>query len=355
MKKLTSKERLVTSVYGDTFSLYNEREFDDFKSFLERRLLANSIKPDSFAGKRCLDAGCGGGRASILMLEQGAREVVGVDLSSQNVKTCRSIAKSRGFKNASFVRHSLLKLPFPDESFDVVWSNGVLHHTRDPDRTLAEICRVLKVGGRMWLYLYGSGGIYWAMVQQVREFLRDVPMTQGLLHLRMQGVSVRRIAEFIDDWFVPYLRAYTDDDVQARLKGLGIGNIRRLMGGEVFDTSTRLRRGGREGNWMGGGDLRYWGKKTNQTIDRGVDKLPGRDGFGSTYADAKSVAVMAAEIRTLLQKASRNKSRGIAFRISVAHQVHMAVRSRLEQNRAFDAAGLRRELILLSKWVDAAR
>ncbi|MDD1673294.1 MAG: hypothetical protein LUP99_02665, partial [Methanomicrobiales archaeon] len=62
---LTEKEYLTAIVFGDTFALYDERSFDEFVVPFYRRFAANSISLDVFKGKRCLDAGCGGGRGSI--------------------------------------------------------------------------------------------------------------------------------------------------------------------------------------------------------------------------------------------------------------------------------------------------
>jgi len=73
---LTPKEQLTAVVYGDTFSLYSEHEFDEFVRPFYERLAANGIETDVFRGARCLDAGCGGGRGSVLMAECGASEVV---------------------------------------------------------------------------------------------------------------------------------------------------------------------------------------------------------------------------------------------------------------------------------------
>src|SRR5438132_184565 len=99
MLPITDQEQLTAIVYGDTFALYDEKSFDEFIAPLRQRLRANGISPDLFRAKRCLDAGCGGGRGSILMAESGAKEVVGVDLSATNVESCRKRAAQKGFAN----------------------------------------------------------------------------------------------------------------------------------------------------------------------------------------------------------------------------------------------------------------
>lgn len=84
-------------------------------------------------------------------------------------------------------------------------------------------------------------------------------------------MPIRRIAEWIDDWFAGYLRKYIHSDVENRLKELGFSNTERLNFGTHYDTSQmRLGANGCEINQMGEGDLRYFCKKT-------------RDGSGNEY------------------------------------------------------------------------
>jgi len=259
---MTEQERLTALVYGDTFSLYDEKTFDEFVEPLYVRLKANGISSHVFKGKRCLDAGCGGGRGSILMAQCGAREVIGVDLSATNIESCRKRAVQKGFQNLGFQQDSLMELPFVDESFDVVWCNGVLHHLTDPDQGLKEITRVLKTGGHLWLYVYGSGGIYWYTVDCIRAALRGVDLRECIIQLRLMDTPVRRIAEWIDDWFVPYLRRYTGTDTTNRLVELGYEDAEPLRLGVGYDTSQR-RVGAcpEELAFMGEGDLRFFCRK----------------------------------------------------------------------------------------------
>src|SRR6185503_17226205 len=111
---LTEQEKLTAIVFGDTFALYDEKSFDEFAAPLYTRLQANDIDPSVFRGKKCLDAGCGGGRGSILMAQCGASEVVGVDLSSTNIESCRRRARQKRLDNVRFEQHSLMSLSFED-------------------------------------------------------------------------------------------------------------------------------------------------------------------------------------------------------------------------------------------------
>jgi SAM-dependent methyltransferase len=342
---LTAAEKLTTIVFGDTFALYDEAEFDEFIEPFRERLQANGIDPNVFRDKRCLDAGCGGGRASVMMAQAGAREVVGFDLSERNVQTATARAAARGLDNCTFVQGSLLDIPFADESFDLVWCNGVLHHTDDPDRGLQEITRVLRLEGELWLYLYGSGGIYWWMVDWVRDVLTGVDVRDCIYQLRLMSVPVRRIAEWIDDWFTPHLRRYTAADVTARLLELGYANPEPLSGGTVYDTSSRLKDADQvERELMGGGDLRYFCERRSSSRgnEHALPDPPG--GKGSSYADGDAVTQFVPELDAVrgaveALESAKGAESGV-YRVMACAAVHTKVRSLLETPERFDQAAL---------------
>ena len=343
MGALTPEQQTTTIVFGDTFSLYSDDEFEEFIAFLRTRFERNGIDlREAFAGKRCLDAGCGGGRATIMMAEAGASEVVALDLSKTNVETTLMRAQRRGCANVVAREASLLDVPLEDESFDVIWSNGVLHHTGDTDGSLKEFTRLLRPGGWMWLYLYGSGGIYWHMVDWVREMLAPVDVSTCIAQLRLQDVPVRRIGEWIDDWFVPVLQRYTVDDVRRRLEELGFAGATALTQGTHYDTSQRrIGASQEEIELMGDGDVRFWCEKTERPSGSDAARLPDApDGKGSFWQDGPAVTAIdpdLARIRAAVEKLETVRGDGArAYRIMVCGRVHAETRSRLEAEGPFD-------------------
>lgn len=355
---MNEKEQVTAIVFGDTFSLYDEQSFDEFVSPLYTRLKNNGIDLNIFKGKRCLDAGCGGGRGSILMAQCGAKEVIGIDFSSTNIESCRKRAKQKGFTNLSFMQHSLMDLPFEDESFDIIWCNGVLMHTIDPDLGLKEISRVLKKGGSLWLYVYGAGGIYWTMVDWVRSTLHDVEVSECIYQLRIMEMPIRRIAEWIDDWFAGYLRRYTHTDVEKRLKELGFGNTNRLNFGTVYDTSQRKQSASiHEIHLMGEGDLRYFCKKIQNAGGDSYVLPDSPNNEGSVFYDSHEVTQFLEPLNTLsknLERLEKKKGHEIStFKILICRSVHTRVRSLLETEGPFDTENLMQHLQNLNELVDA--
>jgi ubiquinone/menaquinone biosynthesis C-methylase UbiE len=128
-----------------------------FEAISERR---NKLEPfisdyaqfDRWAGKRVLEVGCGAGSDLLRFAKAGAR-VTGIDLSPRSA----SLAKTR-LRLYNCAGNVLIadaeKLPFKTDSFDLVYSWGVLHHTPDTQQALKEVCRVTRPGGEICIMLY---------------------------------------------------------------------------------------------------------------------------------------------------------------------------------------------------------
>jgi arsenite methyltransferase len=102
-------------------------------------------------GERVLDVGSGAGTDSLVAAQMVGSEghVAGVDMTPEMLTKARAAAAGMGATNVEFVEGEAEALPFPDESFDVVISNGVIDLAPDKDVIFAEIFRVLAPGGRI--------------------------------------------------------------------------------------------------------------------------------------------------------------------------------------------------------------
>ncbi len=103
-------------------------------------------------GKKVLEIGCGVGTDLAQFAKHGAI-VTGVDLTEAAIALAKKRFKVTGLKG-SFQTADAENLPFRDETFDVVYSFGVIHHTPNTQRAVDEIRRVLKPGGRAFIMLY---------------------------------------------------------------------------------------------------------------------------------------------------------------------------------------------------------
>lgn len=127
------------------------------------------VPEDFFKGKICLDAGCGSNaNATYRMLEMGAQKVRAIDLDKTIFKIAPGILKKFDGKYELKVG-SVLRIPYPDESFDFVHCAGVLHHSTDVYKGLSELARVIKKGGMIFINLHGKGGIMRDFMGVLRE------------------------------------------------------------------------------------------------------------------------------------------------------------------------------------------
>lgn len=345
----SNREKEHEDVYGKSFALYDNEQIKQFTGFFEQRLLANGLDGATlFKGKRCVDAGCGNGRGALLMLKNGAAHVTALDISEENLRSVDRNLRGFGYSNFDCRQTTLEKIDLPDQSFDFVWCNGVLMHTAKPDACLQEVFRILKVGGQSWIYVYGSNGLYWYLINRFRSWFRDLD-SKGLLDcLQMMNVEVRYIGEYMDDWKVPYLRSYTDSDFSTRLHEVGFSDIRRLWRGVSYDTSERLVRFPGDRTWLGEGDLRYLLSKT-EAAGTAAGRALSDDEYGSKPDFA---AVIHEQFDALLRDLEIAIGSNVILGVLVASNLQRRLRDMMTEDSAFDVADFR-QFILLN--CDAAR
>jgi arsenite methyltransferase len=102
-------------------------------------------------GERVLDLGSGAGTDSLVAAQMVGPEgsVTGIDMTPEMLAKAAAAAAQLGATNVEFVESEAEHLPFPDASFDVVISNGVIDLIPDKDAVFSELFRVLAPGGRM--------------------------------------------------------------------------------------------------------------------------------------------------------------------------------------------------------------
>jgi len=108
-------------------------------------------------GKDVLDVGCGIGTDGARFAEAGAR-YTGVDQSEVALALAQRRFDLDGI-DGTFVQADATALPFGDESFDLVYSHGVIHHISDTDTAVAEFHRVLRPGGTAIVMVYHRGSL----------------------------------------------------------------------------------------------------------------------------------------------------------------------------------------------------
>jgi 2-polyprenyl-3-methyl-5-hydroxy-6-metoxy-1,4-benzoquinol methylase len=126
---------------------YNVTDFDENCKFFKE---ATGLGAPQLQGKVVLEAGCGMGRFMEVAASHGAH-VVGLDLS-RAPERARKITRFPA--QVDFVQGDLMNPPFETESFDVVYSIGVLHHTPDTRQAFHGIAPLVRPGGRLSVWVY---------------------------------------------------------------------------------------------------------------------------------------------------------------------------------------------------------
>ncbi len=159
-------------------------------------------------GARWLEVGCGMG-TDLLQFARGGARCTGVDLTPRSVEITRHRFKLYG-ADGNFMLSDGEHLPFQPESFDVVYSNGVLHHTPDTAGSIREVHRVLRPGGVAKIMLYHRHSLnYWVEIVLRRGVL-------GLEFLRGRSVEdiMSRVIEFSDHDARPLVKVYSRKQVR---------------------------------------------------------------------------------------------------------------------------------------------
>jgi len=155
-------------------------EYDAYRYRKEAHILRRLDQVD-WSGKQTLEIGLGQGADSEQLIRRGACWS-GLDLTPESIERVGARLELRKLPHVALKRGSVLDIPFPDNSFDVVFSHGVLHHVPDIDRAQREIQRVLKPDGKLVVMLYARYSLnYLLSIAVVRRI--------GLLILYTLGIN----------------------------------------------------------------------------------------------------------------------------------------------------------------------
>lgn len=130
--------------------------------FRHREHLAVEEMPiHALSGEKILEIGSGAGVHSVYFSSKGAH-VVSMDITLERVEATAAKLDCVGKNGANLaVQGDAERLPFEDGTFDIVYSNGVLHHTPKTDQAVREVFRVLKPGGKAVIMLYAKHSFYY--------------------------------------------------------------------------------------------------------------------------------------------------------------------------------------------------
>jgi ubiquinone/menaquinone biosynthesis C-methylase UbiE len=148
-----------------TYDEWCQTPFGSFVDSLEKKLLFDISRPQK--EEKALDLGCGTGISSLFLAEHGL-DVVGIDISEKMLKKACEKARKQN-RTINFIHGDIHHLPFPDETFDLVFANMVLEFVKEPDQVLTEALRVTKKGGRIVIGLIGKDSYFGKLYADKKE------------------------------------------------------------------------------------------------------------------------------------------------------------------------------------------
>ena len=160
----------IQSDFYNNVKFPNYDDVEDFGSLLDksrRSIFVKKLDDEIPMGSNILEAGCGTGQMSIV-LSRYARQIYGIDLSKGSLIEAKQFIDSNDIKSVHLFRMNIFKLFFEENTFDVIISNGVLHHTYNPKLAFSKLVRVLKPGGIIVIGLYHR---YGRIIQKIRQSL----------------------------------------------------------------------------------------------------------------------------------------------------------------------------------------
>lgn len=177
MKKIfkenfTTKENLIQFDINDkivkkVINFYTEAPFPNYedgddKSSInskgEKNYLAKKFKDFIGFNKDVLEVGCGTGQLSLYFSIGTNNRVFALDPTIASINLGKTFANKNKIKNVKFVNADIFDDVFENEVFDFIWTNGVLHHTKDPSRSFEIISKYLKKNGYILVGLYNKFG-----------------------------------------------------------------------------------------------------------------------------------------------------------------------------------------------------
>jgi len=226
-------------------------EFESSKEHLEL-----FFDDEEIVSKRILDAGCGTGIFCTIFGSKGAQKVVGIDISRGSLRTAEGLREGFKLDNVELQLTDMLRLPFRNEIFDIVWAWGTVHHTEDPKRAIEELMRVLKNHGTLFLAIYKR-----TSMTPVHEIIRKtlirfprkfwIPISRIMACFLKPFVKVFKkrekarkgetLEELILDWyFVPIRFYYTPDEISEFLEERDFTIEKFLPGSGRFESTSNF-------------------------------------------------------------------------------------------------------------------
>lgn len=227
---------VVRSFYEET-PFPNYDDIDDLRTLRDKarrsvfaRLLDDQVPADALI----LECGCGTGQLTNFLAWKD-RTVFGTDICLNSLRLGLDFGERNGLAGAAFLQMNLFRPCFRPGTFDLVISNGVLHHTSDPFLGFQTISRLARPGGHVLVGLYHK---YGRILTDIRRFIFRLSGDRlKSLDPRLRDATlneVRRRTWFQDQYKNPHESKHTIGEVLGWLEKAGLSFVRSIPSARLF-------------------------------------------------------------------------------------------------------------------------
>jgi len=216
---------------------YEATPFPDYDEFDSRASLAQKARQGVFArlldeqlptGIRVIECGCGTGQLSSF-LSLANRSVFATDMSVSSLRLGQRFAREHSLDRVRFVQMNLFRPAFRPGAFQLVISNGVLHHTSDPFLAFRSISRLIAPGGYILVGLYHRYGRLITNARRLMMRLSGDRWTSLDPNLRRKDTSPeKRRAWFVDQYKHPHETRHTIGEAMRWVRETGLELVRTI-------------------------------------------------------------------------------------------------------------------------------
>ena len=213
-----SDDSKITEIQSNFYSTVRFPSYENKESFAhildkaKKSLWLKKLDEEIPFGAIVLEAGCGTGQLSIA-LSRFNRSIHAIDISVGSLITASSFIVRNHIKNVNLYRMNIHKMAFENEIFDIIISNGVIHHMKNPYLAFRDLIKKLKKGGYIILGLYHK---YSRLFHYFRRFLvNNFGLSKNLLDPRFKQItSEEKISSwFLDQYKNPHESSHTFNEV----------------------------------------------------------------------------------------------------------------------------------------------
>jgi len=205
------------------YSLQWYLEAEQYRYGVYAPWMAEVMEFNQHSGERVLELGGGMGTDLVQFARHGAI-VTDFDLSQGHLAAAKENFRQRGLQ-ASFEYGDAESLPFEEGSFDLVYTNGVIHHIPNTATVVAEIFRILKPGGKVIAMVYAENSLhFWRRLVYDEGVKKD-----NLLFASMGEIMSREVEISVHGNATPLVKVYTKQNLRSMFKKKGFVDIQILQ------------------------------------------------------------------------------------------------------------------------------